>query len=61
MRVVRVSEVGVAFSMKERRQLYRIWKDADRASGFDGHGGVSAMADLQLQRMFGFALRELAL
>lgn len=52
MRVVKVSERGVLLTMSERRHLYRLWFDADRAVGL-AQGPEYVLQDMQLRATIG--------
>lgn len=52
MRVLSIAERAVLLTPSERRRLYRIWTEADRAAGFEEPNQV---AEWQLKRSMGFA------
>ena len=52
LRVVKVSEVAVELTMSERRHLYRIWGEADKAAAF-AQGGSYTAEDLKMRVMLG--------
>lgn len=53
LRVVKVSEVGVLLTMSERRHLYRVWGDADRAAVF-AQGPEYEAREFMLRTLLGF-------